>query len=330
MKTLLTNKSTSALLSIAVAPLLLVHHDSILTSAQDLTYTDCSIDDYYDTFNTNNLNSWTPAALEEKLSLTHRSVIPYTHDTRPDVWDALAQLDPGDGEDTVRLIYSQTSVNALVHGTSTSWNREHLWPKSHGVLESGADFSDLHHLRPADWNVNAARNNLYFGACDTIDSDSACQSPAHAESTTDTSKTSSIFIPPAVVRGDIARALFYMHVRYGESTNNGGVDLILTDCLEGREEEANKGYSGYLSVLLQWHADDPVSEEERTRNDLVCENWQVGFGGGEDANSSVVYSSQRHYLNPFSCAGQSESVCRLPRPCSDVLRRTQNTTLPMR
>lgn len=245
------------------------------THAQDQIFFDCDIDTYYSEFNTGNLNSWTPAALETLLATTHRAVLPYTSSTRADTWDALGQLDPGDAANTVRLIYTQTSVSATVYGEADYWNREHLWPKSHGVEESGADFTDLHHLRPADWNVNAARNNLYFGVCSS--SDSNCQSPAHSESTADTFKDSHVFTPPAVVRGDIARALFYMHVRYGPNTNNGGIDLILTDCLEDLPEVEGKGYMGYLSVLLQWHEDDPVDDEERIRNGLVCENWQVRF-----------------------------------------------------
>jgi endonuclease I len=48
---------------------------------------------------------------------------------------------------------------ADLQGDTKGWNREHLWPKSYGVGYTGPDFSDLHHLRPADWGVNAARGN---------------------------------------------------------------------------------------------------------------------------------------------------------------------------
>lgn len=52
------------------------------------------------------------------------------------------------------MIYSDhTHLGIASQGVSIGWNREHVWPKSYGVGYSGPDFSDLHHLFPADWNV---------------------------------------------------------------------------------------------------------------------------------------------------------------------------------
>jgi Endonuclease I len=106
---------------------------------------------------------------------------------------------------------------------------------------SGDDYTDLDHLRPADWNVNSARNNLYFGICTEED---GCTVPAHPQAAPDTAKNSVFFTPPAIVRGDIARASFYMDVRYS-AANNDGDDLILTDC---PNEEAKK--MKFQSVLV--------------------------------------------------------------------------------
>ena len=100
------------------------------------------------------------------------------------------------------------------------WNREHLWSRSHGVGSSGKDNTDLHHLRPSDCNVNSARNNLYFGQCG-IASTSYCDSPAHPEAAIDTAHDAATFLPPVNVRGDIARAILYMDLRYdGDEVRN--------------------------------------------------------------------------------------------------------------
>ena len=73
--------------------------------------------------------------------------------------------------------------------------------------DTGADATDLHHLQPADWNVNVARSNLPFDWCNAS---SACRDvPAHAEAANSTGKDSRTFMPPAIVRCDIARALMY-------------------------------------------------------------------------------------------------------------------------
>ncbi|MCP5535100.1 MAG: endonuclease [Akkermansiaceae bacterium] len=57
------------------------------------------------------------------------------------------------------------------------------------------------------------------------------------------------------MKGDIARALFYMAVRY-EGDEPGSVDLELSDT-----PSLTQGVRGKLSVPQKWHQFDPVSEE---------------------------------------------------------------------
>src|ERR671921_632750 len=67
-------------------------------------------------------------------------------------------------------------------GDVDDWNREHVWAKSHGDFgEATGPGTDLHHLRPADVQVNSTRGNLDFdnggsavtnGGGSTVDSDS--------------------------------------------------------------------------------------------------------------------------------------------------------------
>jgi len=95
-------------------------------------------------------------------------------------------------------------------GISGGWNREHSWPKSYGIDYSGPDYSDLHALFAADWNVNSARSNRFFDDCPVS---AGCESPAHSEAAATTAKDSDRFQPPSSQRGDVARAQFYMATR---------------------------------------------------------------------------------------------------------------------
>ena len=78
-------------------------------------------------------------------------------------------------------------------------------------------------------------------------------------------------------RGDVARALFYMDVRYEGGTHGitdaAEPDLILTDSngliVSDTSENKSVAYMGMLSVLLEWHEADPVDDVERARNDTV-------------------------------------------------------------
>lgn len=177
-------------------------------------YSECSFEDYYSGLPTD-VSTWTREVLGPFLKSTHRNFLPYTHSSKEDVWDALKDLDTCDGVgDTVHLIYKDTCILAdETQGTTTGWNREHIWPKSLGVGTDGADMTDVHHLRPADWNVNAARGNKYFGDCGIARATSECDSPAHAEAAPSTAEDPSIWRAPTNMRGDIARSVFYMQVR---------------------------------------------------------------------------------------------------------------------
>lgn len=135
----------------------------------------------------------------------------------------------------------------------------------------GDDFTDIHHLRPSDWNVNSVRSNLYFGSCGLVEPMSACQSPADSEAADDTARDGSVFQPPANARGAIARAIFYMDLRYSNQ-NKDGMDLVVTDCPNLEDPQPNE--MAYKSQLLEWHSANPVTDAERQRNQRACERWQ--------------------------------------------------------
>lgn len=150
-------------------------------------------------------------------------------------------------------IYTQKSVPK---DRKDLWNREHLWPRSRGNSDKGGpDDSDLHHLFPSDYKVNADRGSLLYqistpirnGRRWSLDEDS--------------------FQPPRQVVGDIARALFYMDVRYdGSDRRTADLELVDSD-FDGAE-------MGYLGILLKWHLADPPDDFEKRRNDLIFLKYQ--------------------------------------------------------
>ena len=154
----------------------------------------------------------------------HR-VIKYSSKT-PDTADALAKLDADPGNpNSVILIYSRRSEAISNFGTTSGWNREHLWCNSYGIDKRGPAYSDLHNLKPADASVNSARSNKIYDNSDI--KDAKYQKPGHPEAKL-TSEDSDSWEPPTDVRGEIARAAFYMDVRYsGDKANEN--DLQLTN-----------------------------------------------------------------------------------------------------
>ena len=187
---------------------------------------------------------------------------PYTS-TAIDCWDILKETDKDTANpDNIILFYTGWSVNAAQeYNSGKGWCRENVWAKSHGNISNtkGAG-TDVHHLRPTDISVNSARNNKDFdtGIIQYIDGDgpTECFSEVYT------------WEPRDAVKGDVARMLFYMAVRYeGE---NGEPDLELVDAVNTDElNEAGKGYHGRLSTLLQWHIADPVDSFEINRNEII-------------------------------------------------------------
>ena len=156
----------------------------------------------------------------------------------------------------------------MTFGLTTGWNREHLWPNSYGIDSREPAYSDLHNLRAADATVNSARGNKLYDVSDT--NSPGYKVVGHAEAPL-ISTDSDSWEPPDVVKGDIARAVLYMVVRYtGDRTNEPA--MFLTDTTG----QVNSGTNcmARLTTLLHWHQIDPPDLSERRRNDLVFQRYQ--------------------------------------------------------
>ena len=179
----------------------------------------------------------------------------------------MLDADP-DNHNNVILIYSRRSEAISNFGTSIGWNREHLWCNSYGIDKRGPAYSDLHNLKPADASVNTARSNKIYDISDT--GEAKYNKPGQPEAKL-TSEDTDSWEPPAEVRGEIARAAFYMDVRYsGDKANEN--NLQLTNDLSAINSDSI--FFGKLDTLLEWHIADPVDTAERARNDLLHFDYQ--------------------------------------------------------
>ena len=209
---------------------------------------------------------------------------PYTSSST-DVWDILKDTDRDTmNPNNVILIYSNRSVDAAQeYNSGSGWNREHVWAKSRGDFgtSQGAG-TDVHHLRPCDISVNSTRNNRNFDDCvncvDVIDNGYNTGSKRSSSQWT--------FQPPANVKGDVARMIFYMAVRY--EGGSGEPDLELTNTLQTNTSKVP--LHAKLNTLLDWHRQDPVSNWERNRNLVIYNNYQ------QNRNPFIDYPELAEYL----------------------------------
>lgn len=188
----------------------------------------------------------------------------HTEYSYSDLWDLLKETDKDpNNSNNVIGIYSRFSMDAdEEYDGGSGWNREHVWAKSRGDFgTSNGPGTDLHHIRAEDVTTNSARGNLAFddGGSTYVDSGGNYSGTTPAKSDSDS------WYPGDEVRGDVARMIFYMAVRYeGE---NGEVDLELTEDILSTSDK--QPYHGVLSALLAWNELDPVSSVEMTRNNTI-------------------------------------------------------------
>jgi endonuclease I len=176
------------------------------------------------------------------------------------VWDALKDTDedPANAGNVI-LVYSGRSQSKSSNGGGANdWNREHVWAKSHGDFGTAAGpGTDVHHLRPEDVSVNANRGNKDF---DTGGSPAAEAPGCFTDADS--------WEPRDAVKGDVARMIMYMAIRY--EGNDGWPDLELNDSVSN----GSAPFLGRLPVLLRWHRADPPDAFEKRRNDVIFTRWQ--------------------------------------------------------
>ena len=197
-------------------------------------------------------------ALATKITNTQTNFLSYS---QTDEALAILDRDPSDATQTnVLLIYGfssnlcpTSSTDDKDHrrrdssfqddGTASAclYNREHTFPKALGNPDLGTSGpgADLHHLRAADKKRNADRDNDKFfnGSGNSFE-------------------TGTNWYPGDEWKGDIARMMMFMYLRYGSQCLPTAVGVgtpVASD-------------ANMIDLFLQWNADDPVSQFEDNRN----------------------------------------------------------------
>lgn len=197
--------------------------------------------------------------------------------TYADVVDILLEADQNpENSNQVWLVYTEEGRAKLDLQTGSDgtgkWNREHTFPRSRGGFDDieedeiadGIDVfwtteadslrhgnSDAHALRAVDALENSTRGNQHYGQ----------------------------YIGPTGTlgsfRGDVARSVLYMEIRYnGLQVVNGFPDIT--------------GQLGDLATLLDWHRNDPPDDFEMNRNNVVY-TWQFNRNPFIDQPDLVEY-----------------------------------------
>lgn len=169
-------------------------------------------------------------ALRKHLVENHTTILSYgsRHNF---LYNADADLD---NADNVTLMYTGESRYWEEYTSSSNsyqpqtFNTEHVYPQS--LLRLTDAVSDLHHLRSVDASINSDRSNLPFtdgsGVSQRIDDG---------------------WYPGDEWKGDVARMILYLNVRYREKIEKVGT----------------------AELFLRWNREDPVSNFEEQRNEVI-------------------------------------------------------------
>lgn len=205
-----------------------------------------SQESYYDGLDFSKSGIALKADLATRITSTHTNFLVYT----PGVWEAskITDVNPENNSEVLLIYgyaasgeYSRTRGVNDNGGSQGQWNREHVYPRSLGNpnLEFVGPGADAHHLRPADVNYNSQRSNTIF-----------------AEGSGDSGNVSGGWYPGDEWKGDVARMMMYMYVRYDEV------------CLPSRVGNGSNASTpdDMIDLFLKWNVEDPVSDFERQRN----------------------------------------------------------------
>ncbi|MFV0146318.1 endonuclease [Empedobacter falsenii] len=200
---------------------------------------------YYSSIDFNKSKNELKNELATLISDTHKKNVSYSAGLKE--LFKTSDADPQNPSNLLLIYGSQDSgTHQRSRSFSGSWNREHVYAKSKGTpnLGTSGPGADGHHLRPADMSLNSTRGNLSFD-----DGVGAMAMKTNRGG----------WYPGDEWKGDVARILMYMYARY----NSRALPLNITF-----------GPSTYSSdfpdILLKWNVEDPVSQFEIQRNNVVA------------------------------------------------------------
>jgi len=167
---------------------------------------------------------------------------------------AYSDADPNNPDNIIQVYTGRSHPNDDYGSSGDYLNREHVWAKSHGGFNEWEPmYNDVHNLKPSDASVNQSKGNKDFDEGGS----------RHPEAT-GCYYTSSTWEPRDEVKGDIARIIFYMSVRY--EGDNDEIDLEVVNQINTYPDPEH----GKLNTLLEWNLLDPPDEFEMNRNNVIA------------------------------------------------------------
>ncbi len=207
---------------------------------------------YYSDINFSDSPENVKIALADLITSTHTNITTYT-----EAWEILKVTDANpENTNEVFLIYGYDNNDGEVDTDLTrykdnngggvgQWNREHVYAKSLATPNYGnyGPGADPHMLRACDVQRNTQRGNYPF---------SYGEGNSH-------SIENVAWYPGDQWKGDVARIIMYMYLRYG------------TQCLPNSiaYQSSNSYHPDMPDIFLTWNVEDPVSELEIQRNNYL-------------------------------------------------------------
>ncbi len=201
-----------------------------------------------------------------------------------DTSDNDAYFDNGTQTNTILDMYSENPTGAESYnytiGTNSNcgnfnsegdcYNREHIFPQ--GFFSQNEPMrSDAHHVIPTDGWVNGGRGSFPFGNVNPNGSSVTTYSNGSRKGPSITTGfNGTVFEPIDEFKGDIARMLFYFATRYEDNINDSGWDAANASVNNPRDGSSDQFYEQwFVDLLLDWSAQDPVSQKEIDRNNDI-------------------------------------------------------------
>ncbi len=220
-----------------------------------------------------------------------------TSDVKPNgkIWDMYSTKEWSAGETCGNYSY-----------VGDCYNREHSFPKS-WFNDASPMYSDAFHIYPTDGKVNGQRSNYPYGECSagtTLPSHNGVRALGKLGKSTFPGYSSTVFEPDDEYKGDFARSYFYMIACYNDRITGWKSDMLAGNKYPGLSTWA-------VNLLLKWHRQDPVSDKEKNRNEVV-------YGQQRNRNPFIDYPDLAEHIwgtmkdTPWSSSGQAKPAITLP------------------
>ena len=190
-------------------------------------------------------------------------------------------------------------------GTSAEgqgYNREHLVPQS-WFKEASPMKSDIWHVVPSDAKINNERGSDPLGEVGSSYSQSKNGYSKWGKARSGLGYTGQVFEPNDEVKGDIARAYFYMVTCYENKISDWNSAANASYVFDGNTYPGLTNWC--LTMMMRWSALDPVDDIEIARNNVIAvkqnRNPFIDYPGLEDyiwGDKKNVAFSYNNYEGP--------------------------------